>query len=143
MIGATVAAALWYAAYWTGAAGSPPSLATTRGLLGLNGAAANALGLLGSIAAGALWGALFGLLVKKPTILKGMVAGILPAVLQWLVLAPLSHQPLSLGASGAGFALPMLFCVFVWGGLTGYYSGRWLRPPYSAAVDPDLTTAAT
>ena len=90
-----------------------------------------------------VWGALFGLLVKKPTILKGMIAGILPALFQWLVLAPLAHQPPFFGATGAAIALPVVFCVFVWGGLTGYYCGRWLRPPYAAAVDPDLTTGAT
>jgi hypothetical protein len=140
LIGGTVAAAIWYAAYWSGAAATPPSLATARAALGLNGVAANAVGLLGSVAAAALWGALFGLLVKKPTILKGMIAGILPALFQWLVLAPLSRQPLFFGASAAAIALPVLFCVFVWGGLTGYYCGRWLRPPYSGAVDPDLTT---
>jgi hypothetical protein len=143
LIGGTVAAVVWYAAYWAGSAGSPPSLATARAAFGLNGVAANALGLLGSVAAGAVWGAVFGLVVKKPTILKGMIAGVLPALVQWLVLAPLSRQPLFFGATGAGIGLPILFCVFVWGGLSGYYCCRWLRPPYSAAVDPDLTTAAT
>jgi hypothetical protein len=42
------------------------------------------------------------------------------------------------GATGVAIGLPLLFCAFVWGGLTGYFSGRWLRPPYSSAVDPDI-----
>jgi hypothetical protein len=136
-IGGTIATALWYALFWAGASPVPSSLAVARNGLGLAGLPASAVGVLGSVIAAAAWGGLFGLLVRKPTLLKGMIFGLLPA------LAPLSKQPMFFGATGAAIALPLLFCVFVWGGLTGYFAGRWLRPPYSGAVEPDLTTAGT
>ena len=143
LIASAVAAGTWYAIHWAGVAPAPPSLAAVNAGTGLGGAAAAALGLVAAVAAGGAWGALFGLAVKRPSMLAGMLFGLLPALFQWLVLAPLSRQPVFFGATALGIALPVLFCVLVWGGITGYYCGRWLRPPYSAAVDPDLTTQAT
>jgi hypothetical protein len=136
LIGAAVAAAVWYALFWAGVAPQPPSLAVVREVVA-GGFVPVVLGLVASVAAGGVWGMLFGLLVRKPTVLKGMAFGVLPALLQWLVLPPLTGAP-----AAAGIVLPLLFSVFVWGTLTGYTAGRWLRPPYSAAVDPDLTSAA-
>jgi hypothetical protein len=143
LIGGAVAAGVWYALFWSGVAATPPSFAAVQRLFGVSGATGSILGMVASIAAAAGWGALFGLLVKKPTVLKGMAFGLLPALFQWLVLAPISGQPMFFGGTPAAFGLPLLFCVLIWGGATGYLSGRWLRPPYSAAVDPDLTAAGT
>lgn len=143
LIGGMIAAALWYALYWTGVASLPPSLALARWGARFSGTTATLLGLVASVVAAFGWGALFGLLVRKPTILKGTIFGFLPALFQWLVVAPLSRQPLFFGFTAVAIGLPLLFCVLVWGGITGYFSGRWLRPPYSGAVDPDLTTQAT
>jgi hypothetical protein len=141
LIGGLIAAVAWYGLHWTGAAALPPSLAVARWGGRFGGVSASVIGILGSVVAAVGWGALFGLLVRKPTVLKGMVFGFLPALFQWLVLAPLSRQPLFFGATAAAIGLPVLFCVLVWGGITGYFCGRWLRPPYSGAVDPDLTSA--
>ena len=143
LIGGAVAAAAWYAVHWAGVAAPPPSLATARAVLGMGGVGGTVVGVVASLVTAAAWGALFGLLVRKPTVLKGMLFGVLPALVQWLVLAPLARQPMFFGGTAAAIGLSVLFCVFVWGGLTGYHCGRWLRPPYSAAVDPDLTTATT
>lgn len=143
LIGSAVAAATWYAIHWAGVASAPPSLLMVNAAMGLTGIAAVALGLLASIVAGGVWGGMYGLAVNRPSILTGMLFGILPALFQWVVLAPLSRQPLFFGGTAVGIGLPILFCVLVWGGLTGYFAGRWLRPPYSGAVDPDLTTQAT
>jgi hypothetical protein len=135
LIGSAVAGAIWYALFWAGVAPQPPSLAVVREVVA-GGFVPVVLGILGSVAAGGVWGMLFGGLVRKPTVLKGMAFGVLPALLQWLVLPPVT------GASAAaGIVLPLLFSVFLWGTLTGYLAGRWLRPPYSAAVNPDLTSA--
>jgi hypothetical protein len=143
LIGGVIAAAVWYGMFWSGVAPEPPSLAAARSGAGVSGAVGTMVGVLGSLAAAVAWGALFGLLVRKPSVLKGTLFGVLPALFQWVVLAPLSGNAVFFGASAAAVALPLLFCVFVWGGITGYFAGRWLRPPYSAAVDPDLTSAAT
>lgn len=143
LIGSAVAATAWYAIHWAGVASTPPSLVTVSVVMGLTGIAAVALGLIASILAGGFWGGVYGLAVTKPSIPMGMLFGLLPALFQWVVLAPLSRQPLFFGGTAVGIALPVLFCVLVWGGITGYYAGRWLRPPYSGAVDPDLTTQAT
>ena len=137
IIGGVIAATMWYLLHWTGVAPMPPSLAVARWGARFSGPMASVVGIVGSVVAAAGWGALFGLLVGKPTVLKGMLFGLLPAVFQWAVLAPLSRQPIFFGATAAALALPLLFCALVWGGITGYYCGRWLRPPYSAAVDPE------
>jgi hypothetical protein len=143
LIGGVIAAAVWYALFWTGVAPQPPSLAAARFGVGVSGVMATVVGLLGSVAAAVAWGGLFGLIVRRPTVLTGMLFGLMPALFQWLVLAPVSRHPIFFGGSAAAIGLPLLFCVLVWGGITGYFAGRWLRPPYSAAVDPDLTSAAT
>ena len=143
LIGSGVAAVTWYALHWAGVASAPPSLVTINKTMGLAGVAAVALGLLASIVAGGVWGGIYGLAVTKPSILTGMLFGLLPALFQWVVLAPLSRQPLFFGVTPIGIGLPVLFCMLVWGGIAGYYAGRWLRPPYSGGVDPDLTTQAT
>ena len=86
---------------------------------------------------------LFGFLIRRPTILKGMIFGFVPMLFQWLVLSPLLGDGLFFRRSGiaAGIGLPLLFNVLIFGSLLGYFSGRWLRPPYAGAVDPDVTSA--
>src|SRR3954462_2430133 len=123
LIGGAIATGVWYALFGTGVSPLPPSLAVARSLAG-PGSGSTTMGILGSVIAAAVWGAMFGLVVRKPTVLKGMAFGLLPALFQWLVLARVSHQPYLFGATAAGMGLPLLFCVFVWGGLTGYFAGR-------------------
>jgi hypothetical protein len=146
LIGAAAVVVVAYGLHAAGAVAAPSSLSTAVKVMnrpGGGGALGYVAGIFGALMAGAIWGLLFGLLVRRPTILKGMVFGILPALFQWLVLSPLLGQGLFFSRSGlgSGIGLPLLFNVLIFGSLIGYYCGRWLRPPYTGAVDPDLTSA--
>jgi hypothetical protein len=134
--------------HWAGLIPAPPSLAAAVRVLSGRGESTPALvyaaGAFGSLLAGATWGVVFGFLVRRPTVLKGMAFGFLPALFQWLVLAPVLGQGLFFRRLGiaAGVGLPILFNVLIFGGIVGYCCGRWLRPPYTGAVDPGITSAA-
>ena len=145
LIGAAVVVAVAYLVHAAGLIPATPALeAAIRILAGRGGTMLSHVGAaLGSLIAGALWGLVFGLLVRRPTILKGMAFGLVPALFQWMVMSPLLGDGLffrRLGA-GAGIGLPVLFNVLIFGSIVGYFCGRWLRPPYSGAVDPDVTSA--
>jgi hypothetical protein len=145
VIGAAAVVATAYLLHAAGLIPAPPSLAAASRVVANGGhsALAYVAGAFASIAAGVAWGALFGLLVRRPTIVRGMAFGLLPALFQCLVLAPLAGQGVFFSRVGpaAGTAFTLLFNVLLFGGALGYFCGRWLRPPYTGAVDPDVTTA--
>ena len=145
LIGAAAVVVLAYLLHWAHLVPVPPSLAAALELIRPRSQDALAYGtaVLGSLTAGAFWGLLFGFLIRRPTILKGMIFGFVPMLFQWLVLSPLLGDGLFFRRSGiaAGIGLPLLFNVLIFGSLLGYFSGRWLRPPYAGAVDPDVTSA--
>jgi hypothetical protein len=145
LIGAAVVVAVAYLLHAAGLIPATPSLAATgRVLSGRGGTLLSHVGAaLASVIAGAVWGLVFGFLVRRPTILKGMAFGLVPALFQWMVMSPLLGDGLffrRLGA-GAGIGLPVLFNALIFGSIVGYFCGRWLRPTYSGAVDPDVTSA--
>lgn len=84
------------------------------------------LGGLAFILIGALWGLPFSL-VKNPTVLKGMLYGLVPALFGWIVL------PLVMGGALFGdFALmalliPFVMNVLIWGSILGWYAARHTR----------------
>ena len=136
LIAAAIALALAYALYGAGLIAAPTFLVAAEHWTGLRGAGGHVLGALRALAAGALWGALFGLFVRRPTFARGLLFGLLSALLLWVVIAPSLGRPLFLGWTAEGIGLPLLFNVFIWGGIAGTLAGRWLRPPYSADLTP-------
>ncbi len=139
-IGAAVLAAILYTAFWTGIMPAPNFVAAERAWLGARSPALDhLLGAAGFLLAGALWGALFGLIVSRPTVLKGMAFGLLPTLFLWLVMAPALGQPAFNGFRAEGILLPILFNVLIWGTILGYLCSSWLRPPYASATVPDAT----
>ncbi|CAA9412024.1 MAG: hypothetical protein AVDCRST_MAG64-2421 [uncultured Phycisphaerae bacterium] len=134
LAGAAVVAALMYALFWSGQLAAPTFLAAERTLLGTRGWLDHAFAVLGFLAAGGIWGWLFGLLVPRPTLLAGVAFGLLPALFHWLVIAPLIGDGLFNRGTAAGVALPLLFNALVWGGIVGHLCHRWLRPPYDAVT---------
>jgi hypothetical protein len=124
---------------------APPPLAAAGRLLNGRGGPplAYVAAALGALVAATAWGAFFGFFVRRPTILKGMIFGVLPALFQWLVLSPLLGYGVFFRGmgTGVGIGFPLLFSVLIFGSTLGYFCGRWLRPPYTGAVDPDVTSA--
>jgi hypothetical protein len=74
--------------------------------------------------AGGLWGLLFAAVVKHPTILKGMLFGLLPTFFLWVVINPIIGQPLFNDFTVKGLLMPLFFNVVVWGTFIGWYLGR-------------------
>lgn len=88
------------------------------------------------VLSGAAWGALFTALIKQPTLVKGMVFGLVPALWLWLVVAPVMlGQPAFFGFQVPKLVLPFLFNVIVWGSVTGWYSAaRVPQAPVASTV---------
>ena len=76
------------------------------------------------IISGGIWGILFTLLVKHPTILKGMLFGLLPSLWLWVVVNPIIGQPLFNDFTLKGILMPLLFNVVIWGTFMGWYASR-------------------
>ena len=137
LLGTAVMTAIIYILLAGRLIGSPDFVLTERNWLGPHNLFVDyALGTLGFLIAGGIWGGLFCLLVPRPSIAKGILFGIVPTVFHWLMAPIMLHQPLFLGFKPLGILLPILFNVFIWGAVTGYYAARWLRPPYSVSVQP-------
>jgi hypothetical protein len=134
-LGSVFLAALMYVLFW-GNLVTPTFLAAERAWFGQHGLWDHVLGVIGYVVAGGVWGAIFGLLVPRPTMLKGMLFGVLPTLFLWLVVAPLMHQPLFLGGRAPALLLPLLFNVLIWGSYVGRFCERRLRPPYTTATTP-------
>ena len=127
---------LLYVLFWTGVIPLPPFVATERAVFGVHGVLDHCAAIAAALIAGGLWGVLFGLLFKRPAAVKGMLFGLLPTLLFWFVVAPLTGQPLFAAGHRAGLLLPLLFNTIIWGGILGALCGHWLRPPFTTDVAP-------
>jgi hypothetical protein len=125
-----------YVLFWLNQVGVPTFVAAGRGLLGSHGLLDHILGTLGFLAAGAIWGGLYGLLVSRPSVLNGVAFGLLPTLFHWLVVAPIAGDGLFNNLRPWGIALPLLFYALIWGGLVGQLCHHWLAPPYAADTPP-------
>ena len=130
---AAILAAVLYVLAFTGVLVTPNFVVISQTWFGTRGGLDHVLGLFGSLIAGGLWGALFGLLVARPSFAKGMLFGLLPALFLWVVIAPLTGNALFFGFNPREIVLPVLYNVVIWGGLLGYLCDRWVSPPSTAA----------
>ena len=74
--------------------GDPAFLKMYRAMFGSNPPIDHIISGLLFLLAGGLWGLLFAAMVKHPTIIKGMLFGILPTLFLWVVINPIIGQPL-------------------------------------------------
>ncbi len=79
------------------------------------------------IIAGGIWGVIFALLVKNPTLLKGFLFGILPTLWLWTVVNLALGKPLFNGFELKGLILPLVFNMVIWGSITGWYCAQQVR----------------
>jgi hypothetical protein len=128
VVAAAAVVAVTYLLMLTRVLPAPSFFYTSQGWLGDRGAGmTHALGVFGSLLAGGLWGALFGLIVRKPTPAKGILFGLLPAAVTFL-LAPMGSRPL---------IAALVLNVFVYGFLLGRLASWWLRPPSTTDTTPE------
>ncbi len=73
------------------------------------------------ILSGGVWGAIYGLLVKHPTIGNAMLFGFLPTL--WLLVPVNAYlgKPLFNGFDAKGIIMPIIFNVVIWGIVLGLY----------------------
>ena len=136
VIGAAILAAIMYLLYWANPTLVPSFLEAERRLLGTHGFGDHLAALAGFLVAGAVWGALFGLLVRRPTWFKGVAFGFVPTLFLWLVMAPLMGKGLFMGFGAPGLLVPIVFNVCIWGSIVGRYCEQRLRPPSTSATKP-------
>ncbi len=123
-LGALVLVALFYAQWAAGLGGVPGFVGNYRATFGTHGAPDHVLGALLFAASGGFWGAIYGGLVARSTVLRGMAFAVLPTLWFWLVVAPATGKPLFLGGDPKGLALSLFFNVAVWGAFLGWACGR-------------------
>lgn len=108
--------------------GDPAFISMYHGMFGENPPTDQIIAALLFIISGGIWGLLFSLLVKEPTVVKGMLFGILPTLWLWIAVNAFLGKPLFNGFTTKGLLMPILFNIIIWGSFVGWYmSNRWHR----------------
>ena len=123
-IGAVILAAIMFAMFFASLGDAPAFVAMYRKMAGENVPLDYFLGTLGFIGAGGIWGAIYALAVKKPSVLSGMIFGILPTLFLWLIISPLMSGAIFNGFAVKGLIMPIIFNVLIWGSFVGWYLSR-------------------
>ena len=123
-LGALVLVALFYAQWAAGLGGVPGFVGNYQATFGTRGASDHVLGVLLFAASGGVWGAIYGALVARSAVWKGMAFAVLPTLWFWMVVAPATGKPLFLGGDPKGLGLSLFFNVVVWGAFLGWFYAR-------------------
>lgn len=107
--------------------GAPGFVQMYQAMFGANPPMDHILGAIIFILSGGLWGLIFAMLVKQPTIVKGMLFGILPTLWLWLAVNAAIGKPLFNGFTAKGILMPLLFNVVIWGAFIGWYLSNKYR----------------
>lgn len=102
--------------------GAPAFVNMYHAMFGVNPPIDQIIAAIIFIISGGIWGIIFTLLVKHPTILKGMLFGLLPSLWLWVVVNPIIGQPLFNDFTLKGILMPLLFNVVIWGTFMGWYA---------------------
>ena len=124
-IGAIVLAIITYVMQATGQS-IPPFVSTYRATIGTH-AGDQLIAVILFIISGGIWGLIFTWLVKKTTILKGILFGILPNLWLWTVVNMAVGKPLFNGFSLPGILIPVIFNMLIWGSILGWYASSKLK----------------
>ena len=124
-IGAVVLAAVTYIMQAAGK-GEPPFVSTYRATIGTH-PADQLIALILFIISGGIWGLIFTWMVKQPTILKGILFGILPNLWLWTVVNAAVGKPMFNGFSLMGILGPIIFNMLIWGSILGWYVSKKLK----------------
>lgn len=79
------------------------------------------------VISGGIWGLIFSWLVKRPTVLKGILFGFLPTLWLWVVINAVIGKPLFNGFELKGIILPLIFNMVIWGSVVGWYTSRKVK----------------
>lgn len=120
-LGAVILIVIMYLMELTGLGGPPAFVDMYESVFGGTGPGAEFIAAVLFALSGGVWGAIFGAIVSDPTILKGMLFGILPTLWLWIVVVPVTGSPLFNGFTTMGLVMPLLFNVVIWGSFVGWY----------------------
>ena len=99
--------------------GAPPLGSAVAGkFLGLSGGAALIIGLVLFLLAGAAWGALYGAVAPRISVISGAIFGLLPWLFVMVAIYPIMGKPLFAGGDAMGIAAPLVLNV-IWGAIVG------------------------
>lgn len=125
-LGAIILVAIMYIMKAAGS-GDPGFVAIYRSTIGSNPPADEIIAAILFIICGGIWGLIFSLLVKQPTILKGILFGLLPTLWLWIVVNAFLGKPLFNGFNLKGIIFPLIFNMLIWGSFLGWYTSRKMR----------------
>ena len=109
-----------------------PFVGAYQSTIGGDWVAATVLGGLLFILFGALWALPFAL-VANPTVLKGIVYGILPTLWAWtFVPGVLTGGALFGGFTALGLLIPIVMNCLIWGSIVGWYCKQHATAPATA-----------
>lgn len=124
-IGAVVLAVLAYLMQ-AGGKGVPPFVAMYSVTIGAH-PGYQIVALLLFIISGGIWGLIFTWMVKRPTILKGILFGLAPNLWIWLAIDGFLGKPLFNGFKLMGIVGPIVANMLIWGSILGWYTSRKLK----------------
>ena len=104
----------------------PPFVSTYRATIGTH-PADQVVALILFIISGGIWGLIFTWMVKRPTILKGILFGLFPNLWLWIVVNGALGKPLFNDFSLMGIVGPVIFNMLLWGSILGWYASRKLN----------------
>lgn len=125
-IGAVVLAVITYLLEATGKGGTPPFVSMYADTIGTH-PAYQIVALILFIISGGIWGLIFTWIVRRPTILKGILFGLLPNLWIWLAIDSYFGKPLFNGFTPMGIIGPVIFNMLIWGSILGWYTSRKLK----------------
>ena len=104
-----------------------PFVAAYQNTFGGDWVTASIVGGLLFIFFGALWALPFALFVPNPTVIKGVVFGLIPTLWAWtFVPAVLTGGALFGGFTLKGLLIPIVMNCLIWGSIVGWYCQRQL-----------------
>lgn len=101
--------------------GDPAFVGMYRSLFDANPPADQIIAAVLFIISGGIWGVVYALLVKHPTVMNGFFFGILPTLWLWVVINAVIGKPLFNDFTLKGILMPIIFNMVIWGTITGWY----------------------
>lgn len=129
-IGAVILVVIMYIMQAMGM-GQPGFVAMYHGAFGEDAAGGDIAAALIFIISGGIWGAIFALLIKHPTVLKGFIFGLLPTLWLWIAVNAFIGKPLFNGFEPKGLIMPVIFNMVIWGTFVGWYLSRRSHTHYT------------
>jgi hypothetical protein len=104
--------------------GNPGFVEMYRAEFGASSMADHFIAAILFLISGGIWGIIFAILIKNPTILKGFLFGIVPTLWLWTAVNAFMGKPLFNDFELKGLLMPVIFNMVIWGSFVGWYTSR-------------------